>query len=343
MKRRNQKLGGFTLVELLVVIAIIGILVALLLPAVQAAREAARRSQCINYMKQLTIAALNYEGAKKQLPKLYTWLPPHAGPTGPGGGGDAADIGVHIYLLPYMEYQSVYDAYDFTLNNGINWQLNTKGGKVGSTVIPELLCPTAPAYAERALDFAPTPNPAQGYPQSGFTDYAVDGRISPSAVCPLLATGIKDRGDWSGLFTGVPEYQWDHPGCPAGPLKNQSGKTTLKQTTDGLSHTVMFSEDAGRPDYWVDGAKKPYPTQNGGIAVSGARWASPDTEFWSDDITTNSIINVENDNEIYSFHPGGAMFSFGDGSVHFIAEDTDLDIQISIITRAGEDSTSGVN
>jgi prepilin-type N-terminal cleavage/methylation domain-containing protein len=330
---RHRKIRGFTLVELLVVIAIIGILVALLLPAIQAAREAARRSQCINNMKQFTIAALNYENAKKQLPKLYTWLPPHVGPA------DNADIGFHIYLLPYMEYQSVYDTYDFTLS----WGENTKNGKAGATNIPELLCPTAPSAGERALDFTPTPNPAQGHPQSGFTDYAVDGRISPSAQCLITGTGIKDRPDWSGLFTGVDEYKNDHPGpCAPGPLKNQSGKTTLKQTIDGLSHTVMFTEDAGRPDYYKYRVKTPYTGQPT-IAVTGGRWASPDQEYWSDEITSTSMINVDNDNEIYSFHAGGAMFSFGDGSVHFVSDDTDLDIQISIITRAGEDSTSGIN
>src|SRR4051794_6251308 len=98
---------GFTLVELLVVIAIIGILVALLLPAVQAAREAARRSQCVNNLKQITLAMLNYEGAKKQLPVLYTFLNPHT-------KADAPAHGIHIWILPYMEYQPVYDQYDFT-------------------------------------------------------------------------------------------------------------------------------------------------------------------------------------------------------------------------------------
>src|SRR4051812_26617482 len=100
LKSWHRKIRGFTLVELLVVIAIIGILVALLLPAIQAAREAARRSQCINNMKQFTIAALNYENSRKQLPRLYTWLPGNTNISLP-------DIGFHIYLLPYMEYQSV--------------------------------------------------------------------------------------------------------------------------------------------------------------------------------------------------------------------------------------------
>src|SRR6187399_1630385 len=92
---------GFTLVELLVVIAIIGILVALLLPAVQSAREAARRSQCTNHLKQMSLAALSYENARKQLFKVTTWI---AGNT----DVNAPDHGFHIHLLPFMEYQAIY-------------------------------------------------------------------------------------------------------------------------------------------------------------------------------------------------------------------------------------------
>src|ERR1700716_3552385 len=90
--------AGFTLVELLVVIAIIGILVALLLPAVQAAREAARRTQCQNNLKQITIATLNFENARGILPVLYTFLNPHTKNSSPAHG-------VHIWILPFMEYQ----------------------------------------------------------------------------------------------------------------------------------------------------------------------------------------------------------------------------------------------
>src|SRR6476620_7676196 len=92
---RRSLQQGFTLVELLVVIAIIGILVAMLLPAVQAAREAARRSQCINNLKQVTIATINYENAKGVLPVLYSFLNPHT-------KNDYPAHGVHIWILPYM-------------------------------------------------------------------------------------------------------------------------------------------------------------------------------------------------------------------------------------------------
>src|SRR4051794_31677389 len=115
----RKRWRGFTLVELLVVIAIIGILVALLLPAIQAAREAARRTQCTNKLKQIGLAMLNYESAKKQLPLAYT--PNYTGapasgvcpsitvaPSGPQSNGLPNHF-VLTFILPYLEYQSLYD------------------------------------------------------------------------------------------------------------------------------------------------------------------------------------------------------------------------------------------
>ncbi len=325
MAKRRLNHPGFTLVELLVVIAIIGILVALLLPAVQAAREAARRSQCINNIKQMTLAALNYENAHKQMPRLYTWIPPNTDLNYP-------DIGFHIWLLPYMEYQAIYDQYNFT----VAW--SDFANKTPSRAdIPEFICPLAPSIRERSIENASRDT------QSGYADYAVNGRISLKAAC-ILKTIIAERSDWSGLFTGVPEYaSFETDGCPAGPLTHQTGITTLKQTTDGLSHTIMFSPDAARPDSYENGVKQ--TITNPSQYITGGRWASPDSEFWVHNVCNagNQIMNCNNGNEIYSFHVGGCIFSFGDGSVHFIAQDVDLDVQVSFVTRAGEDKAVGVD
>src|SRR3954468_471547 len=144
---------GFTLVELLVVIAIIGILVALLLPAIQAAREAARRSQCVNKMKQLGLATLNYESARKLLPYANTPNYTPATPTGAcaGAAGTATTTNglkkhsVFSFILPYMEEQAVYDQIDF----GYDWcdtTTTTKKGIKNFTAfardIDVLLCPS---------------------------------------------------------------------------------------------------------------------------------------------------------------------------------------------------------
>src|SRR5689334_12106008 len=113
---------GFTLVELLVVIAIIGILVALLLPAIQAAREAARRIQCTNKLKQIGLAFLNYESAKKQLPLAYTpnyngqiFLGPCPGnPVNGNASNGKPNHFVLTFILPYLEEQALYDQIDIT-------------------------------------------------------------------------------------------------------------------------------------------------------------------------------------------------------------------------------------
>jgi prepilin-type N-terminal cleavage/methylation domain-containing protein len=329
---RRSLQQGFTLVELLVVIAIIGILVALLLPAVQAAREAARRSQCQNNVKQMTLATLNFENAKGVLPVLYTFLNPHTKNSTPAHG-------VHIWILPYMEYQPVYDQYDFKAL----WSAFANNEKAAGTDIPEFICPSAPPINDRSREL---PN-GRDKNVRAYTDYAINGRIVPTTVCFFYKAGLlKDRPDWAHLFTGVPEYDdFDTGGCtpgePAGALKKQTGISKLKQATDGLSHTIMWSPDAGRPDWYEDGKLHQPPATN----VSGSRWASPDTEYWTHNICAggHSMINCHNDNETYSFHIGGGYFSFADGSVHFIADDIDIEVQVSLHTRAGEDTTAAID
>jgi prepilin-type N-terminal cleavage/methylation domain-containing protein/prepilin-type processing-associated H-X9-DG protein len=325
--RFGAKNHGFTLVELLVVIAIIGILVALLLPAVQAAREAARRAQCVNNLKQMTLATLNYEDTFQQLPRLYTWIkaqPPNE---------SEADHGFHIHLLPFMEYQSVYDTYDFNFK----WSHFNNNKRASAADIPEFICPTAPAPNSRSRESNVRD------PQGAYVDYSVNGRVSPTAVCLLNALGV-DRHDWQNLFTGVPEYDdFDTNHCPKGKLTKQSGITTLDLVTDGLSHTIMYSPDAGRPDYYEDGMLKndapgsPFP-------VTGSRWASPEPEYWSHYLCagSRSFMNCNNNNEDYSFHVGGGNYSFGDGSVQFLRDDLDIEVQISLNTRAGEDSVAAL-
>ena len=137
---------GFTLVELLVVIAIIGILVALLLPAVQAAREAARRASCTNNLKQLGLAIQMYQDQHKELPPGARWYdyrddciactPPQKGPQCCYRNQGT----IHMFLLPYLEEQALYDRFDFGIPT--DEQLLPNGLPIGSTPITTFVCPS---------------------------------------------------------------------------------------------------------------------------------------------------------------------------------------------------------
>ena len=177
----SRKMSGFTLVELLVVIAIIGILVALLLPAIQAAREAARRAQCENNMKQVGLAVLNYESTKKLLPSSKR----------PLGVTTAPRIAGMTLLLPYFEESSKLSQFDLTLN----WS-NAANFKVVSTPIPAFLCPTSPADPKR-LDADEQIASWTGC--AAPTDYSptigVDYRLGPTTFSP--APGSPVNSAWS--------------------------------------------------------------------------------------------------------------------------------------------------
>jgi prepilin-type N-terminal cleavage/methylation domain-containing protein len=288
---------GFTLVELLVVIAIIGVLVALLLPAVQAAREAARRSQCQNNVKQLMLGLHMHHDAKGAFPaaqEVYV-----AGDVNNPANTNHSWV---PHILPFIEQQALYAQYDFTKR--WNQTPNSAITRIQATAvdITMLLCPTISDRLDKATsDYAAINGP------DGASYNTWPGRG------PILTVGSYRpdlNGDYvAGIFPAVGFYS-DGGLKPLG-----TQRISIKDITDGTSHSIALGEDAGRTD--VD-----------------KFWACGDNSF-----AHHHVINDPEDrnNELFSEHPGGLHIGMGDAGVRFISENTsDLVIDF-LATRAGEE------
>ena len=305
--------SAFTLVELLVVIAIIGILVALLLPAVQAAREAARRMSCQNNCKQIGLALHNYHDTHQGFPP--------AGITDKDRNPATYDPGhsIHTYLLPFLEQQNVYDQFkiDLSIVDPQNLPIPPINNLAASTVINVYLCPSRVGgatsnYGPGGLGAFPIPvNLAN-------TDYAIVDGIGGSFVSFL----------------------------PAGTPQGTTGAITfdikprIADIVDGTTNTLIFAEDAGRSGRWHLGR------QVSGSFSDGAAWADMQTEYWVhgsnlDNSGGRCSINCTNDNEIYAFHPGGALVVMADGSVQFLVETIQPQIVAALISRMGGEVIGG--
>jgi prepilin-type N-terminal cleavage/methylation domain-containing protein/prepilin-type processing-associated H-X9-DG protein len=277
---------AFTLVELLIVIAIIGVLVALLLPAIQAAREAARRAGCTSNMRQIGLATLNFESARRVFPPAHIELPTrHSG---------------FAYILPYMEEQAIYDLYDFNQH----WSA-VANRPATRTTIATFVCPSV------------------GQTRDWFTDFAICSTMSDAtgdAYKTMLAQNlIRPR---TRRYNDSGAMRLDLRG-----ILRKDEFVARRKIADGLSQTYMIFECGGRPDRYVYGQPQPDATP-----VTGARWADPENHFWVHDYP---VINFNNNNEIYSFHPGGVNMVFGDGSLRFVAETIDPEVFVSQFTANG--------
>jgi prepilin-type N-terminal cleavage/methylation domain-containing protein len=292
---------GFTLVELLVVIAIIGILVALLLPAIQAAREAARRTQCANHFKQVGLATQNYESAKKEFPTgCRLWKANSCSKPKDASGGGYRGWGWGTYILPYMEESGVYDLYDF---NSVPNDAPSPGTnfKVGARFIENYLCPSE---SQRELTEM-TGNGTNGtHPNE---DWALSNMAGVADSVDWTCDGAEPRLDGNGM------------------LFNDS-RIKFKHVEDGSSHTLLVGEVIGMGQGTFQG----FPwvtwdilhTRNGINTAVLIRPPSP----W--DLAGMSFS---------SFHPGGCHFVNADGSVHFINETISPVALAALTTRRGGD------
>jgi len=306
--RKGPFQKAFTLVELLVVIAIIGVLVALLLPAVQAAREAARRMHCSNNLKQMGLAVQNYASANGGL------FPP--GSPGP------ARHGLFSLMLPYLEQQNVFDNLDLDFN-----QTSTRGNTYQElhryTLIPAYVCPS---YIDPPIIEANT----------GAIDQMNGALSTYQGVAGTLRIELNEEfreSSWGDLpYNGT--FGWEY-------------QRKISQITDGLSNTLaigefvhrdvavggQFSEPPGSVRPWILGAADGWVLGNGDelglyAAKSIENPVNANVDRIADGVGFNHL-------PMGSFHPGGAHFVMGDGSVHLVNDSIDFEVYRSLATCNG--------
>lgn len=289
---------AFTLVELLVVIAIVGALVALLLPAVQMAREAARRSQCANNLRQIGLALANYESANGMFPTRTTAI------------GIGRRTALFTRLLPYVEQGALFDRYDFT----VHWYDPPNTGLI-QTPLAVFNCPSTPR--KKRVDTSVT-NGAN--PPRACGDY---GELNDVEATSLFSLGLIDAATNA---------------TPNGALQDNFKNCRLADFVDGTAQTLLVGECAGRPDMYRFRKPVPGSIVSGagwadfqqGYTLHGA---SPSTG-----LTPGSCsINCTNSNELYAFHPGGAHVVFADAHVELLAATMDIRVIARLVTiAAGE-------
>ena len=350
----TRRRSGFTLIELLVVIAVIAILVGLLLPAVQKVRESSNRTQCANNLKQVGIALHGYTNDWNTFPTACT-PPSYSSPP-------ATYHGWPVRILPYLERNDLYSSYNFN----VDW-FDPSNATVIATPVKVFLCPSTPtSTAQMIVPLATTVT--QASPAS-----ANQGTVPPWSAARWDYTNT--GGLFSVLYMTPPlitmplGFNPGNPNTPYMPASGIIGSTVVRFTDvrDGLSRTLMVSEDAGYPDNWQMGqlvtpASFAWPDDSNASGAWASAGLSPNDpqggKGWSFDGATSPrpssqnncwpawgfnqcsgtcALNCTNDMELYSFHPNGVNGLMGDGSVRFLVNNITLSTMAALITYSGQE------
>ncbi|REJ88528.1 MAG: DUF1559 domain-containing protein [Planctomycetota bacterium] len=336
MSRRRR---GFTLIELLVVIAIIAILIALLLPAVQQAREAARRTQCKNNLKQIGVALHNYHDTHGIFPPGdiaagSTSFVTYNGAANGAPDWPAQNIVCQTFLLPFMDQTALYNQFNLSCAMGnmgqgglyahagvaCGWpNVNTIPAR--ETIISSFLCPSDPTGPVPVPDYADT------------NHYSFGGDVGPCNYYPTIGSlGYSTNADY-GYYKRVYAYPFRtlYDGTIVSPWGafGHSGAARIREISDGTSNTLLFGEvrqDVGyvyRPGIWFTyfkGSWAAYRHHASSIMVHpGSTTADANNQYYHIN-GKYSTYQSHHGGAASSAHEGGAHFVLADGSVHFLSE-----------------------
>jgi len=316
LELRRTDRAGFTIIELLVVIAIIAILAALLVPAVQQARESARRTQCVNNLKQLGIAVHTFHDQKRHLPSSVR-------PVSTG----TVRFGVFTQLLPFIDQKVLWDQYD----SSVNWSHATNL-PITSTRLPTLECPSAPKHGK--IDGIPDVTPWSGNAVS-TTDYAavigVDPRLATVVSTVVPGTGILEKNvspqpSFSAVTDGLSNtiLMVESAGRPylyrRGPVLVNADQTVNRVNGGGWSRPAS--------DILFAGANQAGTVIPGNVAINSTNGDDVGGRVYPD-----PVYGVEGTSQPFGFHLTGINVLFGDGSVKLIDEKIDITLFSALITR----------
>ena len=319
---------AFTLVELLVVIAIIGILVALLLPAVQSAREAARGTQCTNNLRQVALAGINYESSHGKFPPGLL-----EGPLGPqtNTNGEPQELGILVHLLPFIEANNIADLIEPSLspsqfgNDGTGvgfWgDYNEAGGRstrfASQFKISSFEC--ASDGIEPELIFLTLYSESQSDPVLGFW---LDARLIRRI--PVDAYGESGIGttNYVGVGGAVGDIVNDQTWADFVGIFGNRSKTSFRNIRDGASKTFLFGEVRGKRRGWPQASVADSAAYSwiGNVVMPMNAWGQVPS-------SAHDVFSFG------SYHPGVVRFARADGSVNTVSETTDIDTMRSLSGR----------
>lgn len=356
----KPKKNGFTLIELLVVIFIIGVLIALILPAVQGAREAARRAACTNNLKQMALAALNFESANGQLPPGYA--PPPTNLTGARGS-------THVLLLPYLEQSGLYASFNLTLdlNDVMNHPESDPNTTACSQLIGPFICPSDPSSVRMAGKLAY----GNYFASLGDTACQRSGpAIRPDGLPSYAETDARRLGlfnvtlqDETRIVTSKVTMQSIHDGTSQTAMFAETRRSHLPQVGPEANYAAPMAYDLANVYLISEGSSNwnnnVWPSicknyENPGllrrlISYRGLQYyrSLPQTCNYSHTMPPNAPgndcgIRIFSAAHIAarSYHQGGVNVAFGDGAVRFVRDAINLSIWRALGTRAGAEVVS---